>query len=113
MVFQGLSQTFSERAIIPLASSFSCFINFWQSEEARKQIVLIIDGSASGKAKAFPQPQHRLETQDGSPRRVEGFEATDLWHVSHELGAPVSPGRFNREIGLQKAKAARLGSHFR
>ncbi|BCH67522.1 hypothetical protein RvVAT039_pl03550 (plasmid) [Agrobacterium vitis] len=28
-------------------------------------------------------------------------------------GAPVSPGRFNREIGLQKAKAARLGSHFR
>ncbi|MBP2568825.1 hypothetical protein J2766_005436, partial [Agrobacterium tumefaciens] len=77
----GLSQTFSEGAITPSASSFSCFINFLQPEEARKPIVLVVDSPAAGKAKAFPQPRHRLETRDGSPRRVEGLEATDLWHV--------------------------------
>jgi hypothetical protein len=56
-------------------------VNFLQSEEARKQIVLIVDGPTAREAEAFPQPQHRLETRDGSPRRVERLEATDFWHV--------------------------------
>jgi len=77
----GLSQTFLERGIIPCASSFSCFVNLLQSEEARRQIVLVVDSPVSGKAKTLPQPKHRLETRDGSPRRVEGLEAADLWHV--------------------------------
>jgi hypothetical protein len=27
-----------------------------------QQIILVIDGPGSGKAEAFPQPRHRLET---------------------------------------------------
>jgi hypothetical protein len=38
-----------------------------KSEETRKQVVLVVDSPAMGKAKAFPQPQHRLETRDRSP----------------------------------------------
>lgn len=45
------------------------------------QIVLVVDSPAAGKAESFPQPQHRLEARDRSSRRVEGLEATDLWHV--------------------------------
>jgi hypothetical protein len=52
-----------------------------QSEEARKQIILIVAGPAAGKTEAFPQPQHRLETRNGSPHRVEGLETADLRHV--------------------------------
>lgn len=54
------------------------FANLLQSEEARKQIVLIVNGPASGKAKAFPQSQDRLETLDGSLRRFAGLEAAVL-----------------------------------
>jgi hypothetical protein len=50
-------------------------------EEARKQVVLVVDSPIAGKAEAFPQPEHRLETCNGSPRRVEGMEAADLRHV--------------------------------
>jgi hypothetical protein len=50
-------------------------------EESRKQVVLVVDSLIAGKAEAFPQPEHRLETRDGSPRRVEGLEAADLRHV--------------------------------
>lgn len=56
-------------------------MNLLQSEEARKQIVLIIDGPIAGEAKASPQPQHRLETRVNSPRRAVGLEAVRLWHV--------------------------------
>ena len=60
---------------------FSCFANLFESEEARKQIILVIDGPASGKAEALPQPQHRFETGDGPSRCVEGLEAADFRHV--------------------------------
>jgi hypothetical protein len=45
-----------------------------QSKEVCKQIVLIVHSPASGKAKAFLQPQHRLEAGDGSPRCIEGLK---------------------------------------
>ncbi len=41
----------------------SRFVNLLKSEEAREQIVLIVDGPASGEAEAFPQPQHRFESE--------------------------------------------------
>jgi len=52
-----------------------------KSEEAREQVVLIIDSPIASEAEALLQPEHRLETRDGSPRRVEGLEAADLRHV--------------------------------
>lgn len=51
------------------------------SEEVGEQIALVIDCPAAGKAKAFPQQQHRLKTGDRSPRGIEGLEAADLRHV--------------------------------
>jgi hypothetical protein len=42
----------------------SHFVNLLKSEEAREQIVLIIDGPLAGKAKPFPQPEHRFESAD-------------------------------------------------
>ncbi|MHC2483354.1 hypothetical protein ACVIKP_005209 [Rhizobium leguminosarum] len=51
----------------PQSASFSCFVNFLKSEEARKRIILIVDGPAARKAEALPQPQYRLETCDRSP----------------------------------------------
>lgn len=58
-----------------------CFVDFLKSEEAREQIVLIVDGPVGGKAKAFSQPQHRLETRHGSSRGFEGLEAADFRHA--------------------------------
>jgi len=52
-----------------------------KSEEAGKQIVLILDGPVAGKAEALPQPQHRSEARDRPPRRLEGLKAAYLWHV--------------------------------
>jgi hypothetical protein len=66
--FLGLSQTFSQVLIIPRTMRFSRSVNLLKSEEARKQIVLIVDCPTAGKAEAFSQPQHRLETSDCSPR---------------------------------------------
>lgn len=68
---KGVLQTFNEAGMTLLRGCFSCFVNLLQSEEARKQIVLVVDGPAAGKAKAFPQPQHRFETRDRSTRSVE------------------------------------------
>jgi hypothetical protein len=56
---------------------FSCFVNLCKSKEARNQIVLIVDCPAAGKAEAFSQPQHRRETGNRSPRRVEGLVSQD------------------------------------
>ena len=60
---------------------FSCFVNLCKFEEARNPIVLIVDCPPAGKAEAFPQPQHRLETGNRSPCGIEGLEAADFRHV--------------------------------
>ena len=44
---QGVSQTLLEAAITQPRPVFSCFVNLLQSEEARKQIILVIDGPAA------------------------------------------------------------------
>ena len=77
----GLVANFQRGQNEPIAGLISCFVNLLKSEEARKQIVLDVDGPATGKAKALSQPQHRLEARDGSPRRVEGLETSDFMHV--------------------------------
>ena len=59
----------------------SRFVNFLKSEEARKQVVLIVDGAVAGKAKTLLQPEHRFETRNRSTRRTERSEAADLRHV--------------------------------
>lgn len=51
------------------------------SEQTRKQIILVIDGPIAGEAEAFLQPEHRLEARDCSSRCLEGLEAADLRHV--------------------------------
>lgn len=43
----GVSQTLLEAAITQPRPVFSCFVNLLQSEEARKQIILVIDGPAA------------------------------------------------------------------
>lgn len=44
---EGVSQTLLEAAITQPRPVFSCFVNLLQSEEARKQIILVIDGPAA------------------------------------------------------------------
>ena len=58
-------------------------------EEAREQIVLIIDGSIAGEAEAILQSRHRFETRDRSTCHLAGLEAVDLGHVflHPEMGA--------------------------
>ena len=46
-IFMGVSQTLLEAAITQPRPVFSCFVNLLQSEEARKQIILVIDGPAA------------------------------------------------------------------
>lgn len=77
----GLSQTSTEAASIPWTMPFSCFVNLCKSEEVRNQIVLIVYRPAAGKAEAFPQPQHCLETGNCSPCSIERLKAAYLWHV--------------------------------
>jgi hypothetical protein len=52
-----------------------------KSEEAREQIVLIVDGPLAGKVKALPQPQHRFEPGIRPARGVERLETAHLRHV--------------------------------
>ncbi len=52
-----------------------------KSEEARQQIILIVDGPAAGETEALSQPQHRLGSSNRSARRSEGLKAADLRHV--------------------------------
>lgn len=47
IVQRGVSQTLLEAAITQPRPVFSCFVNLLQSEEARKQIILVIDGPAA------------------------------------------------------------------
>ena len=60
---------------------FSRFVNLLKPEEAREQIILIVDGPVAGKAEALAQPQHRFEPGDRPARRFEGLETADLGHV--------------------------------
>jgi len=46
-LYMGVSQTLLEAAITQPRPVFSCFVNLLQSEEARKQIILVIDGPAA------------------------------------------------------------------
>lgn len=52
-----------------------------KSEEAREEIILIVDAPIAGKAEALSQPKHRFETSSGPACRFEGLKASDLWHV--------------------------------
>lgn len=46
-----------------------------KSQEAGEQIILVIDGPATGKAEAFSQPEHGFKSCDHSARCVEVLEA--------------------------------------
>jgi hypothetical protein len=52
-------------------ASFSCFVNFLKSEQAGKQIILIVERPATEKAESLSQPQHGFEARDCSSGRVE------------------------------------------
>ena len=43
----------------------SSFVNFFNSEEHRQQIVLFADAPLTGQAEALPEPQHGFKTGDG------------------------------------------------
>lgn len=55
----------------PIITQRLRLVNLLKAEEAREQIVLIVDGPVAGKAEAFPQPQHRFEPGDRPARRFE------------------------------------------
>src|SRR3954466_4711798 len=58
---------------------FSRFVNR-ETEAEREQPVLLAHRPRAGKAETLAQPQHRLESLDRAPRRVEGLEAANPRH---------------------------------
>src|SRR4051794_26435538 len=62
------------------AVPLSRFINLWETETDREQLVLLAHRPGTCKAEALAQPQHRLEALDRPPRRVEGLKAADPRH---------------------------------
>ena len=56
-------------------------VNLMKPEESRDQIILIVDGPATGETEPLSQPQHRLEARNRSSCRFEGLKAADLRHV--------------------------------
>jgi hypothetical protein len=77
----GLVANLSEGETTQHTLAFSRFVNILKSEEARGQIILIVDGPATGETETLSQPQHRFEARDRSARDVERLEAADPWHV--------------------------------
>ncbi len=59
----------------------SRFVDLLKSEEAREQVVLIVDGPIASEAESLLQPEHNLETRNRSARSIERSEAADLRHV--------------------------------
>src|SRR3954463_4726211 len=53
------------------------FVNLWETETEREQLVLLANGPRARKAKAFAQPQHGFKALNGAPRRVEGLETAN------------------------------------
>lgn len=61
----GVSQLLSADGLLPFWERLSSFVNFFNSEDHRKQIVLFADAPLTGKANALLPPQHDFKAGDG------------------------------------------------
>lgn len=64
-IILGVSQLLPLGRFLPFWERFSGFVNFFKSEEHRKQIVLFANAPLTGKVEALLQPQHGFKTGDG------------------------------------------------
>lgn len=64
---QGLKQVL----FVPETASFSCFVNFLESEEESNEIILFTNGPCLCEVETLLKPQHGLETSNGLPRSME------------------------------------------
>ena len=80
-VFKGRVAKLVMGRIEPIYTQPLRLVNLLKSEESRDQIILIVDGPATGETETLSQPQRRLEAGNRSARRSEGLKAADLRHV--------------------------------
>src|SRR4051794_33579984 len=82
LVPKALSQTLAQGAGWAVAAPVLHFVNLWETEAEREQLVLLADGPRARKAEALAQPQHGFKALNGAPGRVEGLEAAHPRHRS-------------------------------
>src|SRR3954468_9226048 len=76
----GVSQTLAQAAGWAVAAPGSRFVNLWETETEREQLVLLANGPGARKATALAQPQHGFKALDRAPGCVEGLKAANSRH---------------------------------